>query len=579
MKTSTLMRRINQGLIILAFVALLIFLGYLGYRFVLPRWVPIAFYAYLALGLFLQVAGVLVLYREFKKAHSIKDTIINSFEQAKERRQLLTRLREAAAHTSGFLEIILVWPANAVADFDLAFIRRRIREEPIQIKEYVVSQSLRFKDLHHSTFALVMTLITYAIAIGGVRRQDYFRAFITIMGASVVLRHIRYSVTTQSLPTSLRRLSASPYVVFILIAVCDFLTLTFSFAVISADALPSALTWQHLSATAIGLYRFRELAGILSGEVLSFTQIMTGMAGLLFYLALLRIAMRFRDFRRDDDDYHWLAARQNLLGDFNAALRYLRRVEERTMTTGWHTIMALIGLNEVERAAHQAELYLGLLGAPATNQNVFAVMYRVCLHGPIPDDSVVSLIRYGIQHEVADLSLQDAVNVLGLNSQSLVEPLSRVVSPVESKYPLTSAALMITADNTAGAIVLLDKATPGSELEEITRLVMRLRASLEDPNTTDEEDAETLRRWIESTFPTVRELLPSISQATDIVIAFGQLAALKVHAANLGEERLKGQITFLLGDLKEKVSGESDAEFLVKSIEYRLDSAIKEHSR
>ncbi len=571
MITDNLWRRIKQILLVLILIGLLIFVSYFVYRLVRPRWVPLAFYTYLGAGIFFEVVGRLWIRNEIAKSRSLKDQIVSSYHEALARPQLLTKARETIASIAGMLAAVVAWPATILAGFDLAFFRKRFNNEPVHIKSYLVSQSLRLLDFHHSAFALIVTLSMYAIAIAGGSGHGYGRAFIMVMGSSVVLRHIRYSVVTEGLPIGLRRLSTNPYLVFLLIAVCDFLTLTLSFAILTADTVSLAFDQQHLLATAISLYRFQELIRILSGQALSFAQILTGIAGLLFYLALLRIAMSFRDFRRDDEDYHWLAARQNMLGNFAAGFRFLRRVKSITKTTEWHAVTSLLGLNEIERAERRAQSFLIQDGVSPTSDLTFSLMAHASFYAPIPDDSVLSLVRHGLEKQVSDIILQDTTVVFASNSKPVLEGLVEIFTPLHSKYPLTSAQLMILTNDNASAITLLDQAKPGSELEEITRLVMKLRATVADPTTTDEEDAEAFLHWIETTFPTIRELLPSLLQPTDKIIAFGQLAVLKKIATILGQERVQEQLTFILDELKEQLSGQT-GESVIKALEIRLDS-------
>ena len=78
-----------------------------------------------------------------------------------------------------------------------------------------------------------------------------------------------------------------------------------------------------------GLYQGKDLLQALYGRHLTLMEIAVGSAGLLFYLALLGIVLHWKEFRRGDEDYMWLAGQYNALGDFNTAIKYNKQIKTK----------------------------------------------------------------------------------------------------------------------------------------------------------------------------------------------------------------------------------------------------------
>jgi hypothetical protein len=199
------------------------------------------------------------------------------------------------------------------------------------------------------------------------------------------------------------------------------------------------------------------------------------------------------------------------------------------------------------------------------------VLLDACAVFPIPQHTILVLIERSINEQVLDAILQDSITILAADSDWLPVSVERLVIGQEGQYPLTYAALAISKDCYAEARELLIRAVPGSELDEIVRLGMLLRASVLDPSTTADEDLRAYDQWAQSDLRTIRGLLPALSHPWEKTIAFAQLAFARLISTMVADDR-EQEISYLCDRIKEEVKGNPIAELVVKSIEIRIAS-------
>jgi hypothetical protein len=334
------------------------------------------------------------------------------------------------------------------------------------------------------------------------------------------------------------------------------------------------MTFSDIHSTAVSLYQFKELYKLLTGVKLTFAQVAIGSAGLLFYLALFRILTRVKDFRRSDEDYHWLASRQFMLGNFAAGLRYLNSIEKPIPETEFHRVLGLLGVNEIEKAEETARRVIEQKGDKPTTDQVFSVLGGAPLFVPLPEHVIFALMTKAIEDGVSDVYLMDAVGMMAADSLVLRDRLLELLLPTKSDHPLTISLLLILSDKPLDALAVVQQATPGTELEEIVRLVMQLRASLLNPNTSYEEDSQTLAKWRDSDLQTVRSILPNLSSKREKALAYGQVGGIRPLAL-VFDKQTEQELTYLADQLKAEVRGDAIAEMMVKVTEQRIESEVK----
>jgi hypothetical protein len=584
---TSLSRKLTLTLILAVLGCLLISLIYLLYRFGIPGWESLAFYGYLCVSsilvLILPFLVLVKVRRWLRTGSTSRESIIDSIAYASPTFTRTAKIRRLLAELLGSLEFALVWPEYLALTvyFWLAY-RWHSKNTPmksgeVRLRDYSVWLSLRSIDLLTSLSVLTMILLLYTLSIAGVTDAAYDRILIVLLGGSVVVRHLRYFVSEAGLIVNLRRLVANPYITFLMILAADFCILVLSFAAISVEELRLALTMDNIGATLQSLFLFGELTQLFEGNALTITQIITSVAGLLFYLALLSAVTNYGDFRPVIDDYVWLAARHNHLGDFRTSLSILHRVQPKDTRTDSLEIGARLGMKDLNIAEQRARAIIQREGYSLTNDRIFQTVLESTILAPLSDDSMLSVVRYGMDLEVSDYLLLTAIAQCLDKSDNLKSGVQELIAPAESKYPLT-LALFVVFDNPAHAIELLDKATPGSELEEVVRLVLKLLAnSLHDVSLDGEEavdlsveEASALRGWLEQDLPLVNDLLAEVSSSMDKVIIITWLTFVIWVVKDVYDKQQIHELDSLLETLKSEATDDPLSEMAVKASETRM---------
>jgi hypothetical protein len=270
------------------------------------------------------------------------------------------------------------------------------KKEHSGLDNFLINWQLQTTEHLHAAYAAAFIGAIYALSLAGVAGNGYGRAFMFTAAASVLFRHIRYAVEIEGLPVRLRRVAASPYFTFLAIVLCDLSSLVLAFTLLTTGLPPAQIKLEDVATTASGLFSFRELGRLLFGAQLSARQIAVAMAGLVFYLGLLRILLRFKDFARTDDDYNWLASNNNMLGKFTTAMHFIRNIKARTKEAEYSYMVSLLGVNQVEAAVDRAEAVLQHLDEVSEKNRVSQVLICVYLSHRLQIVVIVFLSNNGL---------------------------------------------------------------------------------------------------------------------------------------------------------------------------------------
>jgi hypothetical protein len=550
-------------------LGLLLLAGYVAYRFLLPIWIAVLFYSYAASTVAVAIFGTIG-FAHNMKPRTTKDIIWGSIVRAHRKFDLLTRLtrvRQLTAGIAGLIASAPVWPADALNAWVL--IRKRLGT----FKEFVISASLRPTEHYRSLYALTIVLIVFGLEFRGINLGAYGTIGLWSMLACVTLRHLQYSIQTPSLPAVLRRASASPYVVFLTIVVADFSTLVIAFTGISKSTNVSGVTLSNLRDTAEQLLTAREPLRLLKGIQLTAHQIIIATVGLLFYLALFKILGAFGEFRRNDEDYIWMASVDNTLGKFSAALRHLRNAKSWNTQARVNEIIALIGVNDVVRAEEQVCLALSSEHKELSSENIFGTMWQPVLYTPLPEDAQLAVFQVAIRLGVRDPLVQDCLATV-TSSETLKLKLIDLFSLAKEKYPITLAKLLFAANKREAALEILKDTESPLILDDLVRRITLIFAILANPDTTASEDAEEFRGWLAANLPRIREFIKEKgTRSWERVIAFSQIKlvlqiAQKAAPANVEE------LTFLCDSLKVETEGQ-DASLGFKIAELSIEGQTR----
>jgi hypothetical protein len=175
-------------------ILLLVFVAYLLYRFVLPRWESVAFYVYLFVSLVsllvFPVVFIVVWKRETRHRRSGREMLLDSFVHVSQASNRIAKLRGYLSVALNTLEDALVWPTILVTVVRHHFTYQRMKNMPNQMKEFRLrdfnnQMTMRFPDIYRSFLTLALILLLYMLSITGVTEAGYDRILVIILGAAL----------------------------------------------------------------------------------------------------------------------------------------------------------------------------------------------------------------------------------------------------------------------------------------------------------------------------------------------------------------------------------------------------------
>lgn len=549
------MRWIGRILGTLIVVGLLVFVGHLAYVYLFPHWAGIVFYSYLIFGGLLLGFGQLSLAKSLH-AKGFREFFVDSLVKAAAEKSLLSTARNAAISILSFLGAIPIWPFGLVS-----YLKPEIKKTLGKGRTFVNTFAVQSIEHYAAMFSLLSIALIYAGEYAGLRGHGYGIRFALIITLSVAIRDTVYAIQPGGLPAKLRRVSASPYLLFLSIIFMDFLSLAGGFALVKAGSA-HAVTLQSLLATGKELYQGKDLLEILYGHHLSLMELTIGSAGLVFYGALLGIVLHMKEFKRQDEDYLWLSQIYNALGDFNKAIKYNNQIKGRTPEVESVQLVSLLGVNQIDKARQKAA-HLATNGMPPT-----LVMLETAALSPIPAQVTVSLFAKALEEKMPDVFLQDGGVVLTQSDPEIIGRLAPIIDPHKADYPLTYAQLLLDQGDPEAALRVLN--TPMSGFAEIVRLIKRLTASI-----TEKEDPQVFEQWAETSLAKIQDLILALTTPWEKLMALGQLNAALFIAEKLGQHKVQ-EISYLMDELKVQMANDPTLATSLKAMEIRFKDLHKE---
>ncbi|HEV2135472.1 MAG TPA: hypothetical protein VGR47_14660 [Terracidiphilus sp.] len=543
------MKAIGRILIALLFIGLLILLGYVAYVYVLPRWCALLFYTYLLLGLLLWTYGIIT----FISANRHTNWAAGLFKEIVKARQPLdigsrvNRLRDVIAGLALAASNLIVWPVDAVYG---PMVNLRNKGKELTPQDYSLLQATEQPDTYKSLYSLVVVLTILGLTYVGVNLKIYGPIVLGLMVASASLRHVSYVVGTVSLPARLRRAAASAYALFLAIAVFDFATLILGLTTLDLRGKAGSLTLSALVKTGRELWQAEgALWNILKGTRPTLHQLIVAFVGLLFSIALVKVATEFREFRRNDEDYVWLAKSANALGNFSDALRYLRNVQSSNTDSRSTEIVALLGVNQIDEAATKLKYSLEQDRKPATDELIFTNMMQAFLLPRMPQNVYLAVLKRAIDAKMADALMQDS---LGLVSQyKLQQQALALFTAASASFPLSIARIHLISDELKETITTLETNPPASDLDKLIGQILVLMAHIMDEQTSSEQDAETFASFARETIPLIQKLVNAPLNQWQRITLYQEIQRALFWARKLGQDRVE-ELRFLANSVADQ---------------------------
>jgi hypothetical protein len=252
-------------------VGILALMGYGAYVYLLPRWIPIAFYLYAALALVVFGLGIRANITQSSNATAIDANlrIVTEASRTMSWKSRLNYLRDRIVSGASLIGNTPIWPVpvamgmiNALQQSGRAMASRELsaRLSTSLIQNYMSAYSL----------AVVVGVVLLEMRSG--RTSPYETIILYALLISTSIRHFAYSIAPVSLPASLRRAVRMPYLAFIVIILTDFSILVLVLTVVGAPNGPVKLSFNALHETSNALLAAQEPLKLVRGVALTFHQ-------------------------------------------------------------------------------------------------------------------------------------------------------------------------------------------------------------------------------------------------------------------------------------------------------------------
>ena len=394
--------------------------------------------------------------------------------------------------------------------------------------EYNAGLQLRPLEISMAGFNLV--LLAAVIVMGQLNLAWHILLLLTVVVilVAIVSRHISYLLG--SLPERFRRSASNPYGSYVAVAACDALSLLLCISLLRSSNHQFHLSWPIVKSSALDLFTLRQIS-----EIALNPQPWRGADQPHWdpiYSAILKTIASLEQFKRTDDDLRALAASNILMADFGQARKWLSQEQQRTSAS--FDLRARIGLasGNFSKAADQVRDSLRLSDKDDDPDSVNRVMSTLSFATPMSLQLRISYVRYIINASKSDILTLLAIDnsIVGLRPPSesqlklsfeAKEYAQLLADCTEEDYPLSRVRLMAMNDDFDEAIGILERAQPGSEVEEIIRLTSACISECANPEVNMDHTRSYVERWLHESLPVIKDLSPGVAvNDRPVVVSF-----------------------------------------------------------
>lgn len=450
-----------------------------------------------------------------------------------------------------------------------------------------VDTSSRVGALRASTFpAEIMAALCGLLATATVFALVYLGAgprlilfLCTLALLSIFVRLIAFAIGPISLPKALRLKSDYPYLIFIFLALLDGAALVFNLHVFRATTTQgvNALSLNDFLATATAVFDTPSfIKMVLPPRPMEWHSLIMGVAGVVFFAAVLNNLVRLKAFRRTDEDYVILASIENQIGAFSKALRLLQEIKGNSDAKFFATrATALGGLRQFPLALGEVKASLDLDPAMKHAQIPSFPMFTLggmIVHSGADEPTRVEFVEFAEKSGLTSRDLAYLLDVVlsttGGDSKAIATQLLARGS-LDKHLPAKAMALFC-ADKRQEALETLSAGSYNHPVDELYRKQSLLMIALADPDTSAAEDAQTFGQWISDNLPDIENIVQSTTEQADAFPLIGILrisVSLARDFAHPDLERLRYMRDLLHGKLRAAFPGSSEIASVLGVIE------------
>jgi hypothetical protein len=229
----------------------------------------------------------------------------------------------------------------------------------------------------------------------------------------------------------------------------------------------------------------------------------------------------------------------------------VEKVENPVLDTHSSRAIALLGVNQIEKARNSARLMLATAehSIEPDPDDVWSLLSLWTGYFPISSDNVLHLYEAAIGALSSDVLLHTLVASYVQDHPEVISKLKAIVTPHSVSYPLTWVVLHIASEETNEAYAILNGLAPQTQIEKLAVAELKFdMATADDTMTADEED-----RWLEEIFAIFTIFQTSQSKPWELRLAYYYAVRLQAGLAEVKHARLQEAI-YLANGLRSRVS-------------------------
>lgn len=415
---------------------------------------------------------------------------------------------------------------------------------------------------------LVLIFITYFIDKSNLSANGYGQIFLYILAYGLILRQLSYLIKLKGLPVILRRKSNDPFLVFCVIMVIDFISMTVLYTFIGNRNDSNPLSFENIKETLDMFFAFRDHTKLLFNDLkFSHLYLIMIINIWLFYTSFITHVFNYKKFKRDDEDIDWLVSINILRRDYRANLGLIASMKSKTEQTHTNEIMSLIGIGEIEKAKEKIHsTHNGF--SKLEEYQVYQKMFGLALYAKYKKKVLINLIEDAVIVGFPDEFFYDTITPILLSYDGIAEDLAGILEQFKEKYPLTLTELYLLYEFIDEAEELVNKKN-NTSLGEIIRYRQIITIKAQNASSKSELRTE-LTNWHDLYFEEFKKQFFLSSKEDEKMIELSQLYIIMFVSRYCGSEVFQ-KLEAIFLQLKDEWGDDTKSfNFLIDTLNNRL---------
>jgi WD40 repeat protein len=427
----------------------------------------------------------------FASKHQGIDQLSQAFQGSKVTGRLIALLAAVQA--------VVAWPVG-----NLIIRRMAGRTSNLELATWL---QLRPRDRSYALFSAALMVSISLLAVANL----VWRPFLVVIPGLIVFgtacRHLSYLLG--GLPARLRKSQWNPFQTVLIIAACDGVALVLAASLLLAPHSGAYLTLHDLRTGAFDLLAFRKLASLLHDSV---GQVVIAGVGLLFYASVAKTLLTPSLYSRNGSDYSAVALALLLQGEIYNARSWALKDKDGSLLSLQTRAYVELADDHFEQAVKYATARQRIKGEDDSIDS--ALMYLFPLVLILADERellqfIDNCLDVGASDANVALCLTNSLNTGIIDTDTLTALEPRLP---EDTYPLSRSLVIGNSGDLDSARAILGRARPGTEIEELIRLISLSQLDGADPQISEKEQRARQRQWAADALPLIHDAVQDMPQ-------------------------------------------------------------------